>query len=190
MRDDGERFPYTAQRDVYLTVVGVLLLLLLVETGLWVLLVGALVHNGVVRLTLHLLMAAATLVSLMALLAPAFTAHHLSATHLTLRYGFFTARLPRVAIASAEPARTQVDAFQSLLPRYDEKRRRLVIAFSDTGQVEMRLREPYPMRVGRRERLVERVLLNVDHRDALLAALDEDTAALSLATGASSPVAL
>jgi hypothetical protein len=176
MRDDGERFSYTAQRDAYLTVVGALLLLLVVETGLWVLLVGALIHNGGVRLALHLLMAAATVASLVALLAPAFTAHHLSATQFTLRYGFFTARLPRAAIAQAEPARTQVDAFQSLLPRYDEKRRRLVIAFSDTGQVEMRLREPYPMRVGRRERLVESLLLNVDRRDALLAALDADAA--------------
>ena len=174
MSSKGERYSYTAQRDSFLTVVLALLFLLLVETGLWVLLVGALVHNDGVRLALHLGMAALTVASLALLLAPVFTAHHLSATHLTLRYGMFTARLPRSAIASADPARHAVDAFQSLAPRFDAKERRVMIAFSESGEVILRLREPYPMRVGRREQTVTSVLLNVDRRDDLLAALATD----------------
>jgi len=174
MPNTGERFTYTAQRDSYLTVVGALLLLLIVEAGLWVLLASALIHNDGVRLALHVVMALATVLSLVALLAPAFTAHHLSDTHLSMRYGLFATHLPRSAIASAEPARVAVDAFQSLAPRYDVKQHRLVIAFSESGEVILRLREPYPVRIGRREHLVESVLLNVDRRDDLLAALSAD----------------
>lgn len=183
MSKAGARFTYTAQRESYLTVVGALLFLLVVETGLWVLLAGALIHNDGVRLALHVVMAVATLLSLALLLAPAFTAHHLSATHLTLRYGLFTAQLPRSAIASAEPARVSVDAFQSLAPRYDVKQRRVVIAFSEGGEVLVRLREPYPIQMGRRERRIESILLNVDRRGDLLAALAADAAPATAAPG-------
>ncbi len=172
MRDEGERFTYTAQRESYLVMVGALIFLLVVETGLWVLLVGALVHNGTVQLTLHVLMAVATLLCLVWLLAPAFTAHHLSATDLTLRYGFFTVRLPRAVIASATAQRGVSHEAQPLLPRYDEKQRRVMLSFSDAGQVVLLMREPYPVRMGRREQWIESVLLNVDRRDDLLAALN------------------
>ncbi|HET9109476.1 MAG TPA: hypothetical protein VFN78_01500 [Ktedonobacterales bacterium] len=191
MRDEGERFTYTAQRESYLVMVGALIFLLVVETGLWVLLIGALVHNGAVQLALHALMAAATLLSLVWLLAPAFTAHHLSATDLTLRYGFFTARLPRAVIASATAQHGVSREAQPLLPRYDEKQRRLMLSFSDAGQVVLLLREPYPLRMGRRERRIESVLLNVDHRDDLLAALNTGASLAPqppLASGAESPV--
>ena len=103
-------------------------------------------------------------------LAPLWTKHQLNATDLQLHYGLdFRVSVPREAIIEASPLRERI-----ALPvaRYEAEKQRIVAAFLEQGQLLLRLDRPYLFRIGFFKRaLVGQILINVDQRDELLAAL-------------------
>lgn len=104
------------------------------------------------------------------LLTPLWTKHRLNATDLQLQYGLdFRVSIPREAIIAAEPLRERVAL---PLVRYEAEKQRIVAVFSEQGQLLLRLDQPYPFRVGFFKRvLADQILINVDQRNKLLAAL-------------------
>src|SRR5437660_1521907 len=128
---------YSAQRGSYISTVSALLFLMSGEVGLISLLIVRFLPIEVVKwlvvgglVTLYLLIASK-------FLAPLWTKHYLTGTHLVLRYGLdFSESIALEAIASAEPARERV-----VLPQagYETEKHRINIAFSERGQVLLRL---------------------------------------------------
>jgi len=97
----------------------------------------------------------------------AWTRHRLSATHLQLHYGLdFKVSIPRAHIVSVERARERV-----VMPvaRYEAEKQRLNIAFSEHGQLLLRLDTPYPFQIGFGKKVfAEKILLNVNLPDELV----------------------
>jgi ABC-type multidrug transport system ATPase subunit len=165
-------FTYTARRGAYLGTVSAFASLILLESGVLALLIGALVPNGLLRLALLGALAGLVLYLIFGvLLAPFWTRHRLTATHLELRYGRDTISLPRAAIVAAQPAHERLHILQPLRAQHEPHKQRIVAAFSEHGQVLLTLDRPYTLRVNRTEKPVDRILINLDHRDAFLAAL-------------------
>ncbi|MDQ2715922.1 MAG: ABC transporter ATP-binding protein [Chloroflexota bacterium] len=175
MKESNRTFTYAATPGSYLAVVSVFCFMIPLETGVLALLLQGFVSNGVVKLALFAVLGVFVLFVLIKLLVPLRTKHHVDKTSVLLRYGIdFKASIPRAAIVSAQPAREKI-AIPSA--RYEAKSRRIVIAFSDKGQVLLRLDRAYPFRVGLfGGGLADQVLLSVDQRDAFLAALGSPAA--------------
>ncbi len=175
MKESTQTFTYAAAPGSYLAIVSVFCFMMPLELGVIALLLQGLVSNGAVKLALFVVLALFVLFVLAKLLVPLWTKHHVDKTSVLLRYGIdFKASIPRAAIAAAQPAREKI-----VIPsaRYEAKSRRIVIAFSDKGQVLLRLDQAYPFRVGLfGGGLADQVLLSVDQREAFLAALGSPAA--------------
>ncbi len=165
---------YSAQRGSYISTVCALLFLMSGEVSLIAFLIVRFLPIEVVKwlvigglVGLYLLIASK-------FLAPLWTKHHLTGTYLALRYGLdFSASIALEEIASAKPARERVVLPQA---RYETEKQRLNIAFSERGQVLLRLNNPRTFRLGLTGKVIaEAILFNVDERDALLAAISPDT---------------
>ncbi|MBA2284025.1 MAG: ABC transporter ATP-binding protein [Ktedonobacteraceae bacterium] len=170
MKESTGTFTYAATPGSYLAIVSVFCFMVPLETGVLALLLQGLVANGAVKLALFVTLGVFVLFILAKLCMPLWTKHHVDETSLLLRYGIdFKASIPRAAIVSAQPAREKVTIPSA---RYEAKSHHVVIAFSDKGQVLLRLDRAYPFRVGLFDGgLADQVLLSVDQRDAFLAAL-------------------
>ncbi len=167
-----ERFTYTADRSSYLGTVSVFGALVLIE-GTIVSVMLALLVPAPLK---FFLLAGQVLLVLYAcayMLSPLWTGHRLDGENLYLRYGIhFKAVLPRRSIVRARPVREKMEALQATGAGYDAKKHRITAAFSGQGQVLLELDRPYPMRTGWfGGGLAEQVLINLDRRDAFLAAL-------------------
>ena len=169
---NGQIFTYQAERRSYLSIVAVWLVLLGIEGSIVVALIALLVHMlwlkylllGVFALFLCLLI-------FKFLLSALWTSHRLTDTHLILHYGMDTIEVPISAIKSARPVQERLQAFQPLRGTLDARQQRLTMAFSEHGQVLLLLDQQYSFRMNGTQGMVERILLNVDQRDLLLAAL-------------------
>ncbi|MEO6888240.1 MAG: ATP-binding cassette domain-containing protein, partial [Ktedonobacteraceae bacterium] len=177
MKESTGTFTYAAAPGSYLAIVSVFCFMMPLELGVIALLLQGLVSNGVVKLALFVALALFVLFVLAKLFIPLWTKHHVDKTSVLLRYGIdFKASIPRAAIMSAQPAREKI-----VLPsaRYEAQSHRIVIAFSDRGQVLLCLDQAYPFRVGLfGGGLADQVLLSVDQRDAFLAALGSPAASV------------
>lgn len=116
------------------------------------------------------------------MVAPLWTHHELDAKQLRLRYGLgFRVTVPLERILRAGPARERLGMLQAIGARYDRDRRRVVAAFSDEGQVLLELDRPLILRTGWfGGGPTERILINVDRRDAFLVALAPGDVPVSL----------
>lgn len=138
----------------------ILVLLLALKMALW--------------LRLSLLVAYALLLSYMIfglLLATLRTRHIVDAEHLHLRYGLFQASIPHEQILVAQPVHEPLPLFASLGMRYDAQKQQTRLAFSEHGQLLLRLREPLALQPRRLNAITTSVLLNVDQPEAFLQAL-------------------
>jgi len=171
MKNVSRAFSYTALRGSYISIVSALLFIVMVEGGVIALLIARLMPNELIKLVLLCLLAALYLFISSKLLAPLWTKHRLNARSLELHYGFdFKADVPRNTIIAAQQVRERV-----ALPvaRYEAEKKRLVAAFSEQGQVLLRLDQPYPFRMGFFSRtLANQILINVDQREEFLAVLN------------------
>lgn len=171
MQNTPRTFRYTAQSGPYISTVSALMFIMVGEVGGIAFLIVKFLSITILKWLLVSALVALCLFIMGKLLAPLWTKHHLSETHLHLHYGLdFKQRILRESIAGVERARERV-----VMPmaRYEAEKQRLNIAFSEKGQLLLRMSEPYPLRMGRGKKVfVEKILLNVDSPDELLAALD------------------
>ena len=170
MQNTSRTFRYTAQSGPYISTVSALMFIMVGEAGGIGFLIVKFLSIGLLKWLLVSALVALYLFIMGKLLAPLWTKHHLSETHLHLRYGLdFKQRIPRESIVAVERARERV-----VMPmaRYEAEKQRLNIAFSERGQLLLRLGEPYPLHMGRGKKVfVEKILLNVDSPDELQSAL-------------------
>jgi ABC-2 type transport system ATP-binding protein len=173
MQQPVRTFSYTARRGPYLAVAGTLGFLLLAEGSIIALIILIFAHTHLLKLILLSALAAFYLFFISGLLlAPLWTRHRLSTTHLHLHYGLaLNVAIPRSALASAQAVHERLTAFQPLSARYEAKRRRIVASFSEQGQVLLCLAHPMSIKVGRARGQVEKILINVNTRDEFLKAL-------------------
>ena len=172
MKNASRTFTYTAQRESYISTVCALLFIMIAEVGLIAYLIARFVSNELIELALIIALVALFLNVSSKLLAPLWTKHQLNTTSLQLHYGLeFKAEVPRNTIIAARQVRERV-----ALPivRYEAEKGRIVAAFSEQGQVLLVLDQPYPFRVGLfgSSKSANQLLINVDQRDELLAALE------------------
>lgn len=164
-------FRYTAESGPYISTISALIFIMLGEAGGIAFLIIKFLSIGVLKWLLASALAALYLFIMVKLLAPLWTKHRLSETHLHLHYGLdFKQSIPRESIVAIERARERV-----VMPmaRYEAEKQRLNIAFSDHGQLQLRLSELYPLHMNRGKKVfAEKILLNVDQPDELLASLD------------------
>jgi len=170
MQNTARTFRYTAQSGPYISTISALLFIMVGEASGIVLLIVMLLSIGVLKWLLVSALVALYLFIMGKLLMPLWTKHRLSATHLQLHYGMdFKQSIPRECIVAVERVRERV-----VIPmvRYEAEKQRLNIAFSEHGQLLLRLGEPYPLQIGWGKKVfAEKILLNVDRPDELLAAL-------------------
>ncbi|SRR6266446_5119330 len=171
MKTTSKIFSYTARRGTYITTMSALLFIMIVEGGVFAFLIARLIPDELINLALLGLSAALYLLISSKLLAPLWTKHRLNATGLQLQYGLdFRVSVPRNTIIAAQQVRERV-----ALPvvRYEAEKQRIVAVFSEQGQVLLRLDQPYPFRISFFKKvLADQILINVNQRDELLAALD------------------
>jgi ABC-2 type transport system ATP-binding protein len=164
-------YSYTAQRGAYISTMGALLFIIIIEGGLIAFLIARFMPGELIKLTLLCALAVLYLLISSKLLAPLWTKHHLHAASLRLRYGLdFKADVPRNTIIAAQPVRERI-----VMPvvRYEAEKQRILAAFSEYGQVLLRLDQPYPFHIGFFGRaVVDQLLINVNRRDEFLAALN------------------
>jgi ABC-2 type transport system ATP-binding protein len=173
MKAPATTFTYTAQRGAYITSVSVLVSLCLLEGSLLILLLFLFIHNSLLKFAIPGIVAALYLLFIGVLLAPIWTRHRLSATHLHLHYGHgLNVKIPRAAFISAQPVHQKLAMFEPLRARYDAKKARLAIVFSEQGQVLLHLDKPHAYKIGRSIVMVETILINVDAREEFLTALN------------------
>jgi len=174
MRAETEKrtFRYTARWHAYAALIAGVAALFVVEGAVIDVLIVILVHATPVRAVLlgtifllHVLVLAAIF------LPPLLTCHHLSATDLSLRYGYDRLVIPRAALVAARPAREPVDLLGPVRAQTQGDRGRIVAVFSPHGQVVLTLDHPRWLRMNGSEGDVTSILINVDRRDDFLAAL-------------------
>lgn len=170
MQNTTRTFRYTAQSGPYISTIGALIFIMVAEGGGVTFLIARFLFIIVLKWLLIGALAALYLFFIVKLLAPRWTKHRLSETHLHLHYGLdFKQSIPRESITGVERMRERV-----VMPmaRYEAEKQHLNIAFSDHGQLLLRLREPYPLQMAWGKKVfAEKILLNVDAPDELLAAL-------------------
>ncbi len=169
-------FTYTAKNIGYASTVIIWMVLVGVEAGGVLLLVAALMSEGWLKLAIELLHTSLCIyvfITLFSALRVTKTAHTLDETSLTLRYGpLFKLKLPLSAITGVKSVQERVDSMQGMVARYEKDKKRLNVAFSDKGQVLLKLDRPYPFRRGLfRSGTTNQILLNVDKREEFLALL-------------------
>ncbi|HEV7519324.1 MAG TPA: ATP-binding cassette domain-containing protein [Thermoanaerobaculia bacterium] len=170
MADTGQTFTYTARKGRFWTAALPFLSLALIETGVAALVIVLLAHG---TLRIALLAGWGAIFPLMAwlLTRPLRTRHRLTSTHLTLRFGPTRLEIPLGEIATARPVRMPLGMVQPLRAEVEPRKRRLVAAFAEEGQVLLTLAEPRHVAAGRRSGEVSEILINVDRREELLATL-------------------
>src|SRR5215472_961179 len=172
MKETTRTFTYTAMRGTYITSACAFILLLLIDGGLLGLLVFLFIHNSLLRLVVPGIETVIYLLLIVVLLAPLWTKHRLSATHLQLHYGLsLNITIPRSTIIAAQAVRERLTMLEPMWARYDANKNRIVSAFSATGQVLLHLDGTHSYKVGRSTVLADTILLNVDACDEFLADL-------------------
>ena len=176
MTKTGRPFTYTVDRGACAAFVGTQAMLLLPEAGATAFLAAVLVR-GPLRVVLLGLLVAAVAAIIFYLLTPVWTRHQLNGEVLELRYGFDRLSVPVRNIATAQAVDDR--RAQGYMPRarYQADHCRAALTFSGRGLVLLTLRAPTSLRLRGADRLVERILFNVDEREALLTALDVVTGA-------------
>ncbi len=164
-------FSYAAHRGQYLSIWGTFLFLTLSEGLLIVFLVLHFVPTTFLQ-TLILALIDCLLIGMFGkLLCPLWTRHRLTATALELHYGLDVhARIPLAQLVSAQPMREKPGPLS--LPRYTAAQQRLSLAFAESGQVLLGLKQPITLRLGLHSHPTEQILISVDDREAFLAALN------------------
>ena len=165
-------FPYTADRRACYGFVGSFAVLFLLEGAAWALGIALLVPHIALKLALIGAVAALVLYIIFgSILRPLWTSHHLSGTHLHVRYGRDAFDIPRDALVSARPVRERLPRSYLARAEADAKKRRITAAFSEQGQVLLRLDRRYRFHEDTSAPAIDQLLINVDDRDAFLAAL-------------------
>ena len=173
MKEATRTFSYTAQRWDYITTICAIAFLFLTDGGFLALLIFLLIHNGLLRLVVLAIVTVSYLLFITVLLAPLWTQHRLSATHLQLHYGLsLNITIPRGTIIAAQAVRERLTMLEPMQASYDAKKSRIVASFSDKGQVLLHLDGTNTYKVGRSTVLADTILINVDARDEFLADLN------------------
>jgi hypothetical protein len=172
MKEAGEQFSYTAKRSEYLSLVVAFVMLIILEAVGFDLLIAILVE-GWLKFVLLGIVVCLHIFILVMFVAPLFTKHGLTPTHLRLHYSYqFRADLPRSTLVAAEPVKEKLDSPMVVKPFYHKDSLRLKLPFSGEGQVLLYLARPVSLRIGLFKKVeVRQMLLNVDRREAFLIAL-------------------
>jgi len=170
MADQGQTFTYTGRKGRFWKAALPFFSLALIESAVAALVIVLLAHG---TLRIALLAAWGAILPWMAwfLTRPLRTRHRLTPTHLNLRFGPTRLDLPRGEIAAARPVKVPLGLVRPLRAEVEPRRHRLVAAFAEEGQILLTLAEPRQVTAGRRSSEVSEVLINVDRREELLAAL-------------------
>jgi hypothetical protein len=176
MQETIKTFRYTAQRTSYLNIISAFTFLLIVEGGITELLFELLIPVNWIKLMLLIISIVLYCFIFALFLFPLWTKHHLSTTHLHLRYGLMlNVHLPLDAISDVQTVHKSSSRIQPISAYYDVKQRHLVACFSDRGLLHLTLKQPHTLKIGRRQRTITNILFNVDQYDELLASLSEHT---------------
>ncbi len=164
-------FPYATQRGQYLSLWGACLFLSLSEGMLIVFLVLHFLPTALLQVLILALLGCLLAAMFGKLLCPLWTAHRLSATELELHYGLdLHARLPLSQIVSAQSIEEKPGPL--MVPRYDAATQRIMLAFSERGQVVLRLKQSVALRLRLHTRLVEQIIISLDDSAAFLSMLN------------------
>src|SRR5947209_2267167 len=169
MADTRQTFSYTSRKGRFLVAALPFLAFALVETGVAILVI-ALFSHGTLRIAMLAGWGAIPVVLVGFLTRSLRTRHGLTANHLVLRFGSTRLDLPRGEIVAAQPVSVPLTLVQPLRAEVEPRKRRLVAAFSEEGQVLLTLAAPRQI-AGRRGGEVVEVLINADRREELLGAL-------------------
>lgn len=191
MKETKLIFTYTAQQRMYWGIVGVWLAMVSVEGSILILLLTLLVHPLLLKILLLVAMAALLLFLVFhILLAALWTKHIVTHSHLLLHYGPDRLDIPLAAIATAQPVHEHLNALQTVRGQLDAKNQRVIMAFSEQGQVLLTLKYELQCRIGRSNGAINRVLLNVDRRDEFLIVLNSDSHVSAQAPDVSVPITI
>src|SRR5215813_2238227 len=137
-------------RGTYITSICAFIALLLIDGGFLCLLVFLFIHISLLRLVVPGIATVMYLLLIAILLAPLWTKHRLSATHLRLHYGLsLNITIPRSTIIAAQAVRERLTMLEPMRARYDANKSRIVAAFSTKGQVLLQLDGTHSYKVGR-----------------------------------------
>ena len=164
-------FTYAARKGPYLSTIGALLFLCLTEGTLVVFLVFHFVPGTFLQMLILAIISLFLALLFGKLLFPLWTSHRVSSTALELRYGLdFHVSIPRSALVSALPTQERLGPIPQL--HYDAKKKTFSLAFSNAGQILLRLASPLTLHYGLRGTCsTDRLLISVDQREAFLTAL-------------------
>jgi ABC-2 type transport system ATP-binding protein len=181
-----QRFSYTADRSGFMSSAGGWILLFVLEGSVVATLIVIFAPGPTLKIALLALYVAGLLYLILAkFCAPLWTRHELLADRLDLHYGGASISIPRRAIASAGPLDSERGHRFRPGPEHDPKSSSLVVTFSAKGMVELRLTQPEQLDVVATSEPVDRVVFNVDRRDAFLTALANTTPVLDPGTATS-----
>src|SRR5215472_16440995 len=134
MQEALQTFRYTTQRSSFLNIISVFTFLLVVEGGSTELLIALFVPLLWLKLIIVAVITGLYFFILILLLSPLWTKHHLTATHLHLRYGLWlNVALPREVISNVQAVHKSSGRTQPMGARYEAKSQRIVACFSDQG---------------------------------------------------------
>lgn len=171
-RDDSS-FSYNAKRGGFWAHAGGWAMLFVIEGSIIALLIVIFAPGLWLKLGLVALLAALIgYVIVVILCGPLWSHHRLEPDALVLQYGRAAFAMPRANIVSAEAVDGKIREPFRAVPAFDEKTASLVVTFSDMGVVALSLVEPQTFALKEPAEPVNRIVFNVDRREALLDALD------------------
>lgn len=176
MNETTSEFTYTADRSGFVSSAGGWVLLFVLEGSVFATLIIIFAPGLPLKIALlGLFVGGLVYVILAKLCAPLWTRHELLKDRLDLHYGGDTISVPRHAIAAAGPVENETGHRFRPGAEHDPKTSSLVVTFSGKGLVELKLAQPEQFNIPAVSEPVDRIVFNVDGRDAFLAALANTT---------------
>ena len=166
-------FRYTGDGRVFRPSLIGLAVLAVVEVPVIGFLVRAIVP-GAAASAIQAVLGAVTLAVLLALASPLLTRHRIDGGVLRIRYGLLVAAdVPLEDVEAVRPVRVPVGLLQPMgaLVRATERGTAARVTFSESGQLELRLRRPCRLRAGWTTARVDRLTINADDPDGLAIAV-------------------
>ncbi len=172
-----QTFSYAAKRGPFITIVSIFGGLIAVESGIFHLLVLVLIPNVIIKWSIAgILLLFAFFLPMGIMLSALCTKHRLTQHELRIQYGhLLDVTLQRTAIKNALAVNIPLSLFDPLAARYNAQKQRITACFSDQGQILFTLTEPRTIKLGRKEKIVDTLLINVDKREELLAAFQVES---------------
>jgi ABC-type multidrug transport system ATPase subunit len=168
-----QTFKYTAKKGDFMSIALTFGFLVVIEGGIIGLLVALLVPDDWWKPLIFLAMAGLYVLVFGFLFGALSGKHTLTNQEIRLRYGrTFRGIIHRDNLVSATPAREKIEMPLPFGVAHDADKKEIRAAFSDQGQIWLKLKQPQEFRKGLKKLPADHVLINVDDAPAFLASLN------------------